>query len=284
MREEKGSLFLVATPIGNLEDITLRAIRVLKEADLVAAEDTRHTLKLLNHLEIKKPLVSYHEHNKREREGFLLRQLMEGKKIAFVSDAGTPGISDPGEDLVRLAHENGIPLTIIPGPSAAIAGLVLSGLSTGRFVFEGFIPVNKRARRERLDSLKAETRTMVFYEAPHKLLSTLRDLYEVLGDRKIALVRELTKVYEEVVRCTLAQALEKYEKEAPRGEYVLVVEGLDKKALEEAARSAWDSMSLDEHVDMYLKMGLDRKEAIKKTAEDRGLSRREVYNSIIKKV
>lgn len=278
-----GTLYLVATPIGNLEDITLRALRVLKEADLIAAEDTRQTLKLLNHFEIKNTLVSYHEHNKMEKGYSLIRQLLEGKDIALVSDAGSPGISDPGEELVRLAAEQGITVTMVPGPAAVVAGLVLSGLPSGRFSFEGFLPMNNKVRSERLQSIKDETRTLVFYEAPHKLLHTLRDLRTVFGNRRIALARELTKKFEEIVRCTLDEAIDKYDKEAPKGEFVLVVDGENEKLLKEAKMSSWDEISLEEHVRKYTDSGLNRKEALKKVADDRGMSKRDVYNSLLGK-
>ncbi|GAE90098.1 16S rRNA (cytidine(1402)-2'-O)-methyltransferase [Acetivibrio straminisolvens] len=277
----KGTLYLVATPIGNLEDITLRAIRVLREVDLIAAEDTRQTIKLLNHLDIKKPMVSYYEHNKIVKGNYLVEQLLEGKSIALVSDAGTPGISDPGEDMVKLCIENEIPFTMVPGPVAAVMGLVLSGFSSGRFVFEGFLPMNKRARRERINSLKDEIRTIVFYEAPHKLVYTLKDLHEVLGNRRITLARELTKKYEEVLRCTLEEAVERYESESPRGEYVLVVEGADENQMIEDKKSEWDAMSILEHYQMYIAEGLSKKEAMKKVAQDRGMSKRDVYNALI---
>lgn len=278
-----GTLYLVATPIGNLEDITLRALRVLKEADLIAAEDTRQTLKLLNHFEIKNTLVSYYEHNKIEKGNDLIRQLLEGRNIALVSDAGSPGISDPGEDLVRLADDNGVPVTMVPGPAAVITGVVLSGLPSGRFAFEGFLPMNKRVRLERLESIKNDTRTLVFYEAPHKLIHTLRDLRASLGNRRIAVARELTKRFEEVARCTLDEAIEKYDKETPKGEFVLVLEGMDEKVLKEDKIGNWDEISLDEHVRQYTNSGMDRKEAIKKVATDRGLSKRDVYNSLLGK-
>lgn len=278
-----GTLYLVATPIGNLEDITLRALRVLKEANLIAAEDTRQTLKLLNHFEIKNTLVSYYEHNKIEKGNDLIRQLLEGRNIALVSDAGSPGISDPGEDLVRLAVDNGVPVTMVPGPAAVITGVVLSGLPSGRFAFEGFLPVNKRVRLERLESIKNDTRTLVFYEAPHKLIHTLRDLRASLGNRRIALARELTKRFEEVARCTLDEAIEKYDKETPKGEFVLVLEGMDEEVLKEDKIGSWDEISLDEHVRQYTNSGMDRKEAIKKVATDRGLSKRDVYNSLLGK-
>lgn len=278
---EKGVLFLVSTPIGNLEDITLRALRVLREADIIAAEDTRQTLKLLNHFEIKKPLVSYYEHNKTLKGNYLIALLNEGKNIALVSDAGTPGISDPGEDLVKLAIENDIKVTAIPGPVAAITGLIMSGMPTGRFVFEGFITVNKRSRKERIQSLKNEVRTIVLYEAPHKLLCTLKDLYEILGERKIVLARELTKRFEETIRCTLSEAIEFYEKTPPKGEFVLILEGLEEAQLIETEQKKWDSLTLEQHMEVYLHKGLDKKEAMKKVAEDRGISKRDVYNGLL---
>lgn len=276
-----GTLYLVATPIGNLEDITLRALRILKEVDIIAAEDTRQTLKLLNHFDIRNTLVSYYEHNKAEKGDYLIRQLLDGKNIALVSDAGSPGISDPGEDLVRLAIEQGLALTMIPGPAAVVTGLVLSGLPSGRFSFEGFLPMNKRARGERLKSIKEDTRTLVFYEAPHKLIHTLRDMKEAFGNRRVALARELTKKFEEIIRCTLDEAIEKYGTEAPKGEFVLILEGADENRLEEEKISSWSSISLREHVKKYLDAGLEKKEAMKKVAEDRGISKRDVYNSLL---
>ncbi len=276
-----GTLYLVATPIGNLEDITLRALRVLKETDMIAAEDTRQTLKLLNHFDIKNRLISYYEHNKIEKGNYLIQQLLEGKNIALVSDAGSPGISDPGEDLVRLAAENGITVTMVPGPAAVIAGVVLSGLPSGRFGFEGFLPMNKRVRNERLKAISEDTRTLVFYEAPHKLIHTLRDLRSVLGNRRISLARELTKRFEEIWRTTLDEAICKYENDTPKGEFVLVIEGADELALEEAKVNIWNEVSLEDHVKHYMDGGLDKKEAMKKVSEDRGISKRDVYNSLL---
>jgi len=273
----------VATPIGNLEDITLRALRILKEADIIAAEDTRQTLKLLNHFGIRNTLVSYYEHNKAEKGNYLISRLLEGKNVALVSDAGTPGISDPGEDLVRLAVSKGIPVTMVPGPAAVIAGIVLSGLPSGRFVFEGFLPVNKRVRRERLGSISRETRTMVFYEAPHKLIHTLKDLRDLLGNRRIVIARELTKKFEEVWRTTLDEAVARYENEPPKGEFVIVLEGADERGLYEEEIKSWEEVSIEEHVRMYMDSGLDRKEAMKKVAEDRGISKRDVYNNLLGK-
>ncbi|EMS73618.1 16S rRNA (cytidine(1402)-2'-O)-methyltransferase [Ruminiclostridium cellobioparum] len=280
---KKGTLYLVATPIGNLQDITLRAINTLKEVELIAAEDTRQTIKLLNHFEIKKPMVSYYEHNKIVKGNYLIEQLQQGKDIALVSDAGTPGISDPGEDLVRLCIENEITVTMIPGPVAAVTGMVISGLPTGRFVFEGFLPMNKRTRQERLKQLKDETRTIIFYEAPHKLPYTLKDMYNAWGERRIALARELTKRYEEVIRCNLSEAAERYQVETPKGEFVVVIEGQDQEVLQELERDKYSDISIEEHVERYVKEGLPKKEAVKRAAEDRGLNKRDVYNLVMKK-
>lgn len=279
----KGILYLVATPIGNLEDMTLRAIRILKEVDIIAAEDTRQTLKLLNYFSIKNSLTSYYEHNKVEKGNYLIEQLLAGKSVAVVSDAGTPGISDPGEDIVRLAIENGISVTMVPGSSAFIMGLVISGLPTGRFVFEGFLPVNKRLRKKQIQALKNEIRTIIFYEAPHKLLNTLNDLLEILGDRKIALTRELTKKFEEIVRLTISEAIEKYSVAPPKGEFVLIVEGVNEEEMQEEKRQLWNELDLHEHINMYINQGMSKKDAIKKVAEDRGVSKRYIYNEAIKK-
>ncbi|HOJ09182.1 MAG TPA: 16S rRNA (cytidine(1402)-2'-O)-methyltransferase [Clostridiales bacterium] len=279
--DEKGTLYLVATPIGNLEDITLRALRILKEVDLIAAEDTRQTIKLLNHYDIKKSLTSYYEHNKATKGNYLLNLLLEGKNIALVSDAGSPGISDPGEDIVRLAIENGIRVTMVPGPVAAVTGLVLSGLPAGRFVFEGFLPMNKRSRKERIMFLKNEPRTIILYEAPHKLIYTLKDLYNILGERQIVLARELTKRFEELIRCTLSEAISKYEEESPKGEFVIILEGVDDSSAVNEERRLWEDTDIKKHMEIYLHQGLSRKDAMKKVAEDRGVSRREVYQSLI---
>lgn len=281
--EQKGILYLVATPIGNLQDITIRAINTLKDVDLIAAEDTRQTIKLLNHFEIKKPLVSYYEHNKVVKGNYLIEQLKSGKNIALVSDAGTPGISDPGEDMVRLCIENDISVTMIPGPVAAVTGMVISGLPTGRFVFEGFLAMNKRTRQERLKQLKDETRTIIFYEAPHKLPYTLKDMYNAWGDRRIALARELTKRYEEVIRCSLYEAMERYQVEVPKGEFVLIIEGQDEQALLEMEQDKYADISIQEHVEKYVLEGLPKKEAIKRVADDRGMNRRDIYNTVMKK-
>ena len=270
-------LYLCATPIGNLGDVSSRCIEVLNSVDMIAAEDTRHTLKLLNHFGISKPMTSYHEHNKREKGEYLISLLKEGKNIALVSDAGTPAISDPGEDLVKLCIENDLEVTSIPGPVAAINALILSGLSARRFSFEGFLSVTKRRKHEHLESLKNDTHTLIFYEAPHKLITTLSDMLEIFGDRKIALVRELTKIHEDIFRTTLSGALKYYSEKSPRGEYVIVVEGATESEAE-TQEQWWCDLSIKEHVDEYIKRGENSKDAVKSAAKDRGLSKRDVYN------
>lgn len=272
-----GTLYLCATPIGNLGDVSHRFLEVFNSVDLIAAEDTRQTIKLLNHFEIQKPLTSYHEHNKREKGQYITELLLEGKNVALVSDAGTPAISDPGEDLVRLCIEKDINITSIPGPVAGINALILSGLDTKRFAFEGFLSVNKRHRKEHLKSVKNDTHTLIFYEAPHKLKYTLSDMAEAFGeDRKIAIVRELTKIHEEVIRTTLGEAVHLYDEKSPRGEYVLVIEGA--KEASETEESFWDGMSVAEHVDHYIENGLTKKEAIKQVSVDRGEKKSDIYN------
>lgn len=280
-KEKKGILYLVATPIGNLEDITLRAIRTLGEVDLIAAEDTRETIKLMNHFGIKKPLTSYHEHNKIVKGAQLVEQMLKGKTVALTTDAGTPGISDPGEELIKMALESGIDVTMVPGPSAVIVGAVLSGLGAGRFVFEGFIPVAKRQREQRLKHLEDEARTIVLFEAPHRLGRTLKDLRSTLGNRNIAIARELTKQHEEVIRCTLDEAIQRYETYNPRGEYVLVIEGKSSGKTEANKENHLCDFSIRQHVDMYIQSGLTKKEAMKKVAQDRGISKREIYSQYI---
>lgn len=272
-----GVLYLVSTPIGNLEDITLRAIRILKEVDIIAAEDTRQTIKLLNHFEINKPLTSFFRHNENKKGEYIISLLKEGKNIALVSDAGTPAISDPGEELVGLAISSGIKVVPIPGPVAATSGLIVSGLPTGRFTFEGFLPMNKKNRKDRLEGLEREQRTMIFYEAPHKLKSTLKDMRVFFGNRNIALAREITKIHEEVIRTTLDDAILKYEEEAPKGEFVLVVagyEGITEKDV------FWKELTIEEHYEYYLAKGEGRMEATKKVAQDRGVSKREIYGEL----
>lgn len=273
----EGIIYLVSTPIGNLEDITLRAIRILKEADTIAAEDTRQTLKLLNHFEIKKPLISYHEHNKREMGERIINMVKEGKVVAITTDAGTPGISDPGEDIVKLAIENNISIYLIPGASAAIYGLVVSGFDTSRFVFEGFLPRDNRERRARLEEIRDERRTMIFYEAPHRLLKTLADFYETFGNRRISICRELTKRYEEIERVSLLDAIEIYKEKEPRGEYVLAIEGKSDEEIKEEAKSQFEGMGIGEHIRMYIDQGMSKKEAIKRVAKERDLPKSEVY-------
>lgn len=274
----QGKLYLCATPIGNLGDITYRCVETLKSVDLIAAEDTRHTLGLLNHLGIEKPMTSYFEHNKKEKGEFLVNEMKNGKNIALVSDAGTCAISDPGEDLVMLCAEKGIDVVPIPGAVAGINALIISGLPTGRFAFEGFLTINKKKRAESLEILKNEDRTMIFYEAPHKLKSTLSDMYKAFGDRKIAICRELTKIHEEVLRLTLESAISYYEENAPRGEYVLVVEGKNPEDLKKEKTDEWVKLSIEEHVKMYIDKGFDEKEALRNVAKDRGVSRRDIYN------
>ena len=275
-----GKLYICATPIGNLSDITLRALETLKSVDLIAAEDTRHTRQLLTHFDIHTPLTSYHEHNRYEKAAQLVGELLAGRNIAQVSDAGTPVISDPGEELVRQAVQAGIEVVPLPGACALITALSVSGIPGRRFAFEGFLPRGKKERAERLAALKNETRTLLFYEAPHHLKETLADLEAALGDRPAALCRELTKVHEEVLRLNLSRLQALYREEEPRGEYVLVVEGRSGEALAEEAREAWESLSLEEHVARYTAQGLPEKEAIRQAAKDRGLQKREVYNAL----
>lgn len=270
-----GTLYLCATPIGNLGDITCRCLETLKRADLIAAEDTRHTLRLLNHFEITKPLTSYHEHNKKEKGEYIISLLKDGKNVALVSDAGTVAISDPGEDLVGLCIENEISIVPIPGAVAAINALIISGLSTRRFAFEGFLSVNKRHRHEHLNSIKNDTHTLIFYEAPHKLKSTLKDLYEALGDRKISIIRELTKIHEEAIYTTLSNSQSLYDEKSPKGEFVLIIEGAKEELQEE---NPLNSLSVHKHVEKYINDGLSQNEAIKKAASDRNVKKREIYN------
>jgi 16S rRNA (cytidine1402-2'-O)-methyltransferase len=272
-----GVIYLVATPIGNLEDITLRALNTLKMVDIIAAEDTRHTLKLMNHFDIKKTLISYHEHNQRESGEKLIREAEEGKNIAIVTDAGTPGISDPGEGIVKLAIERNIPVYLIPGAVALIYGLVVSGINSSRFVFEGFLPTDKKGKRERLTKLKNEERTIIFYEAPHKLVRTLQDLFDNFGDRKIALCRELTKKYEEIIRCTISSAMSMYNEKKPLGEFVIVIEGKSSEELETEKQLEFDKITIEEHIKNYITGGMDKKEAIKNVAKDRNLPKSEIY-------
>lgn len=269
----KGLLYICPTPIGNLEDITLRTLRVLKEVDLIAAEDTRHTLKLLNHYNIKKPLISYHEHNKKSKGEVLLRKLNEGMQIALVTDAGMPGISDPGEDIIRLCIEEGIDVVALPGPTASILALVLSGLPTDKFVFEGFLPSKKQDRIKELERLKTEERTIILYEAPHRILALLQDIFNILGDRKISISRELTKIHEETFRGSIAEAIERFKESKPKGEFVLVLEG--GLALED---DLYEDISIKEHIRKYMmEEGLSKKDAVRRVAKERNIPKNQVY-------
>ncbi len=276
-----GMLYICATPIGNLEDITLRTLRVLKEVDLIAAEDTRHSIKLMNHFEITTPMTSYHEFNKYDKAKVLVEKMLEGTDIALITDAGTPAISDPGEELVRQCLEAGIEVTSLPGPSAFVTALTLSGKKTRRFCFEAFLPYDKKEREEVLAELKKETRTILLYEAPHKLKKTLADLYEVLGDRPVSIVKELTKKHESNLRTTLGKAITYYEEEDPRGEYVLVIEGADREILKEEAMQPFLKMTVPEHVQYYIDRGMDKKSAMKQVAKDRGVGKREIYQALL---
>ena len=279
--DTRGTLYLCATPIGNLEDITYRVLRTLKEVDLIAAEDTRNSIKLLNHFEIHTPMTSYHEYNKIEKAYQLVDQLRQGQNIALITDAGTPGISDPGEDLVRIALEEGMSVTSLPGAAACITALTMSGQQTRRFAFEAFLPREKKERAKVLEELKDETRTIILYEAPHHLITTLTQLREALGNRSISLCRELTKKYEDVQKTTLDDVLLYYKDNEPRGEYVLVVEGKDRRELEAEAQRAWEQMTIDEHMAIYEAQDIPRKEAMKLVAKDRGISKREVYQALL---
>ncbi len=277
-----GQLYICATPIGNLEDITLRVLRTLKEVDLIAAEDTRNTIKLLNHFDIKTPMTSYHEYNKVDKARYLVEQMQGGVSVALVTDAGTPAISDPGEELVRQCYEAGVPMTSLPGPAACITALTLSGLSTRRFCFEAFLPADKKERKEILGELENETRTIIIYEAPHHLLRTLEELSEVLGARRVSICKELTKTFEQVFQMTLPEAVERFKSEVPRGEQVLVIEGKSRDALKAEAERAWNEMSLEEHMNHYLLQGIGKKEAMRMVAKDRGISKRDVYQELLR--
>lgn len=272
-----GTLYLVATPIGNLEDMTYRAVRVLREVDLIAAEDTRNSLKLLNHFEIKTSMTSYHEHNKYEKAEELVRKLVSGIDIAVITDAGTPGISDPGEELVRQSYEAGITVVPVPGACAAVNALVASGLPTRRFSFEAFLPMDKKERRAVLEELRTDTRTIVIYEAPHRLRKTLEELARDLGDRDATVCRELTKKHEEFFRTTLEKAAIYYREHEPKGECIIVISGVSREVLEQEARKNWDNMDITEHIRMYMSQGMDKKEATKQVANDRGIPKRDVY-------
>lgn len=277
----QGKLYLCATPIGNLEDITLRVLRTLKEVDLIAAEDTRNSIKLLNHFQIKTPMTSYHEYNKIEKAYQLVERMQQGQNIALITDAGTPGISDPGEELVRICQEAGISITSLPGAAACITALTMSGLPTRRFAFEAFLPKDKKERTRILSSLEQETRTIILYEAPHHLKKTLEELLKALGDRKITLCRELTKKYETAFPTTISGAISYYEEQEPRGEFVLVIQGKDQQQLIREQQQSWETLSLEEHMQHYENQGIPRKEAMKQVAKDRGISKREVYGKLL---
>ena len=277
-----GKLYLCATPIGNLQDMTPRVRETLESVDLIAAEDTRNSIKLLNHFEIKTPMTSYHEYNKVEKAKYLIEQMQAGKNIALITDAGTPAISDPGEVLVAMCYEAGLTVTSLPGPEACITALTISGLSTRRFCFEGFLPTDKKEKKMILGELERETRTIILYEAPHHLKRTLQELYETLGERRITLCRELTKKFETVFSTTLEEALTYYNENEPKGEYVLVLEGLNRQSLILDKQEEWSRLSIEEHMQVYIDQGIDKKEAMKKVAADRGISKRTVYQNLLK--
>ena len=277
-----GKLILCATPIGNLQDITLRALEALREADLIAAEDTRNSIRLLKYYEINTPMTSYHEYNKIEKAKYLIEQMQKGKTVTLITYAGTPAISDPGEELVQMCQRAHIPVTSLPGASACITALTLSGLHTRRFCFEGFLPSEKKEKKEILEELKEESRTIILYEAPHRLISTLSELQETLGDRKVTLCRELTKKFETIMPVTFSEALSFYEEEAPRGEYVLVIEGKSLADKKREIEENWQRIGIREHMEIYEQEGMDRKEAMKKVAADRGISKREVYRELLR--
>ena len=277
-----GTLYLCATPIGNLEDITYRVLRTLKEVDLIAAEDTRNSMKLLNHFDIQTPMTSYHEFNKIDKAYQLVGKLKEGKNIALITDAGTPGISDPGEDIVRICYEEGIEVTSLPGAAACITALTMSGRPTRRFSFEAFLPKDKKERAAVLEELKNETRTIIIYEAPHHLLKTIKELIDVLGDRELTVCRELTKKYEEKIQTTFSSLLSYYEYKEPRGEYVLVICGKSREEIVKEQQSSWEQLSIEEHMAYYETQGIDHKEAMKLVAKDRGVSKRDIYQYLVK--
>ncbi len=278
-----GKLYLCATPIGNLEDITYRVLRILNEVDLIAAEDTRHSIKLLNHFDIKTPMTSYHEYNKVDKAKYLVGEIQSGKNIAVITDAGTPGISDPGEELVRQCIDAGIEVSSVPGPAACITALTMSGQATRRFAFEAFLPADKKERALVLEELKDETRTIIIYEAPHHLLKTLEELYEVLGDRSITLCKELTKLHEQAEKTTVAALIDKYRVTEPKGEHVLVIAGKTFKEIKEESIQSYMEMTIEEHMELYLSKGMDKKEAMKAVAKDRGVSKRDIYDALLEK-
>ena len=276
-----GTLYLCATPIGNLEDMTFRCIRILKEADLIAAEDTRNSIKLLNHFEIRTPMTSYHEYNKIEKGRKLVERLLDGEDIALITDAGTPGISDPGEELVRMCREAGIAVTAVPGAAACVTALTISGLPTRRFAFEAFLPADKKERQAILEEMKQETRTMVLYEAPHRLVRTLETLLDSLGNRRVSICRELTKKHETVFASALADSVLYYKEHEPKGECVIVIEGKSRAEIQAGERDKWAQMSIEEHMEFYMGEGMEKKDAMKQVAKDRGVSKREVKNVLI---
>lgn len=276
-----GTLYLCATPIGNLEDMTFRVIRTLKEVDMIAAEDTRNSIKLLNHFEIKTPMTSYHEYNKIEKGHKLVQMLLEGKNLALITDAGTPGISDPGEELVQMCYEAGVPVTSLPGAAACITALTLSGLSTRRFAFEAFLPSDKKERQQVLEELKNDTRTVICYEAPHRLVKTLKELLEALGNRRITICRELTKKHETVFATKIEDALAYYDVQEPKGECVMVIEGKSREEIRSEEKARWEEMSMEEHMELYLGQGMDKKSAMKQVAKDRGIGKRDVYQALL---
>lgn len=276
-----GTLYLCATPIGNLEDITYRVLRTLKEVDLIAAEDTRNSIKLLNHFDIKTPMTSYHEFNKIEKAYQLVDKLKEGKNIALITDAGTPGISDPGEDIVRICYEEGVTVTSLPGAAACITALTMSGLPTRRFAFEAFLPKDKKERQAVLEELKTETRTLIIYEAPHHLVKTLQELLDALGNRRLTVCRELTKKHEEKIQTTFEDLISYYKEKDPRGEYVLVIEGRSREELRKEEQQSWESLTIEEHMNHYESQGITRKDAMKLVAKDRGVSKRDIYQALL---
>lgn len=278
---EQGKLYLCATPIGNLDDITLRVLNTLKDVDVIAAEDTRHSIKLLNHFEIKTPMTSYHEFNKIEKARYLVEQMKQGVNIALITDAGTPGISDPGEELVKQCYDAGVEVTSLPGPAACVTALTISGMSTRRFCFEAFLPLDKKEKKWILEELKDETRTIIIYEAPHRLVKTLGELKEALGNRRITICRELTKRYEEVFRTTFEDALAFYENQEPKGECVVVIEGKSISEMREELVKSWEEMSIEEHMEHYEDQGIPQKEAMRMVAKDRGISKRDVYQYLM---
>ena len=278
-----GILYVVGTPIGNLNDFSPRAVETLASVDFIAAEDTRVTLKLLNHFDIKTPMTSYHEYNKVEKARTLVDKMLKGASVAVITDAGTPGISDPGEELVRQCHEAGIRVTSLPGPAACVTALTMSGLPTRRFCFEAFLPYDKKERKEVLSELASETRTIIIYEAPHRLKATLSELSDILGaDRRLSVCKELTKRYENVFLTTFEEACEYYDNNEPKGEYVLVIQGKSREIIKQEEVKTWEAMTIEEHMKVYTGKGMDKKEAMKAVAKDRGVSKRDIYNELLK--